>query len=186
MCVIIYKPSGVAMPSESIINACAAANPHGCGFATPHSHYKGFNYDHLKRMLARVPEEDPCIIHFRYATHGSICRANCHPFYSQGVTFAHNGVLDITPRGDLTDSETAFKYIILPSIKKYGFFSKLADININDVRGGSRFALMMGNQVRLFGHFYRDADGVQYSNLNFLYILDPEDKEKFRHGLLWP
>ena len=35
MCVIVYKPKGVRMPSSNIIRACARANRDGFGFCTP-------------------------------------------------------------------------------------------------------------------------------------------------------
>ena len=71
MCVIIVKPAGVKMPSNEIINAAYHTNPHGCGLVSPSVFYKGLSYRSFKKHLQRVREDEPCIIHFRLATHGS-------------------------------------------------------------------------------------------------------------------
>ena len=168
MCVIIVKPEGVKLPSTSILNAAHAANPHGCGFVTPDGIYKTLDFDAFKRRLASVSEDDPCIIHFRYATHGSVKTANCHPFKKGDVCFAHNGVLNIKPIGDTTDSETAFKTVIYPAIAKYGLFSKATEDVVLNLIGHSKFAIMQGSSIRLFGDFRKLRDNCYYSNFNFL------------------
>ena len=89
------------------------ANPHGCGIVTPSDHYKGMSIDMLLRHLKKRDISEPCLMHFRLATHGSIKRANCHPFLDEesGTWFMHNGILNVDPIGDMTDSETAFREI---------------------------------------------------------------------------
>lgn len=176
MCVIIVKPAGVALPASDVLNAAAKANPHGFGFATSTRIFKSLNLNAFMRELAKVPAFEPCIMHFRYATHGSIKRANCHPFFMGdamlgNVVFAHNGILDVEPVGDMTDSETAFRYIIYPAICDYGFGSAEADQIINEARGFSKFALMNGSDVRLYGNFEQAGDGCYYSNYNFVRYL---------------
>ena len=130
MCVIIVKPAGVKMPSNEIINAAYHANPHGCGLISPSVFYKGLSYRSFKKHLQKVREDEPCIIHFRLATHGSIKRANCHPFNRGDVWFAHNGILNIQPIGDMTDSETALQKVIYPAIVKYGYGSDGMDVAV--------------------------------------------------------
>lgn len=168
MCVIIVKPAGVKMPTNEIINAAYHANPHGCGFASTNHHYKGLSIKSFKKHLAQVSDYEPCIIHFRLATHGSIKRANCHPFNRGDVYFAHNGILDVKPIGDMTDSETAFQEVIYPAIEKYGYGSKGMDVAVAKVIGYSKFAFLKGDDVRIFGDFIAGDDGCYYSNLRFL------------------
>lgn len=167
MCVIIVKPAGVEMPEFQTLAAAYMANPHGCGFCTPRGRYRTMQFNDFVNALAEVKTEEPCIIHFRFATHGSKRESNCHPFKAGNVYFAHNGILDITPRGDMTDSETAFKDIIYPAIKKYGWLSPKVDAVINEIIGYSKFAIMRGSQFALYGSFIRDNDGCYYSNFNF-------------------
>ncbi len=168
MCVIIYSPAGIAMPSKEILDAAQTANPHGCGFVSPFHFYKGNSYASFKKQLAKVSREEPCIIHFRLATHGSIKRANCHPFRRDDVYFAHNGILSIQPIKDMTDSETAFQQVIYPAIVAYGYGSQGMDNAVKSVIGCSKFAFMKGYDVRLYGDFIRQDDGCYYSNLRFM------------------
>lgn len=169
MCVLIIKPSGVQTPSEDILNLAYKANPHGCGFATKNILFKTLCFSDFKRKLASVKIEDNCIIHFRLATHGSICKANCHPFIKDNVIFAHNGILSIRPIGDKTDSETAFLQVIYPLIKKFGLESFEVDNMVSSIIGTSRFAIMQGDNIRLYGDFTQ-LKGCYYSNLRFLHF----------------
>lgn len=168
MCVIIVKPAGVKMPDNEIINAAYQANSHGCGIVSPSVFYKGLSFNAFKKALSKVSEDEPCIIHFRLATHGSIKRANCHPFNIGDVWFAHNGILNIKPDGDLTDSETAFNNIIYPAIERYGFGSARMETVVNRVIGCSKFAFLCGDDVKLYGDFILSDDGCYYSNMRFM------------------
>lgn len=167
MCVLIVKPAGVPMPAKNILRAAMRANPDGFGFVSPAHFYKGLSAKMFLSGLARVSDAEPCIIHCRLATHGSIRAANCHPFRRGGLWFAHNGILDITPQGDRTDSETAFARYIAPAVFTYGLDSPRVDSVIASLIGGSKFALMQGDTVRTFGRFFM-RDGCMYSNLRFL------------------
>lgn len=168
MCVIIVKPSGKAIPSDELLKAAYNANPHGCGVISPSTFYKGLSYRSFKEHLNHVSIDEPCIIHFRLATHGSIKRANCHPFKCEDIYFAHNGILDIRPIGDKTDSETALQSIIAPAIKAYGWNSPEANAIIYQTCGHSKFAMMHNGEVLLFGQFIHSLDGCYYSNYRFM------------------
>lgn len=167
MCVLLYKPKGVNLPDRDIITACHLANPHGSGFASETDYFKSLSFSQFYKRLQRVSKDENCLIHFRLATHGSICRANCHPFQLGGITFAHNGILDIKPDGDMTDSETGFRKYIYPVAAKYGINSDETAYAVNQIIGYSRFALMQGDDVRLFGNFAQ-FEGVYYSNGRFI------------------
>lgn len=168
MCVIIVKPSGVNLPSDVLLKAAYNVNPHGCGFVSPTTFYKGLSYDRFKEHLTHVSIDEPCIIHFRLATHGSIKRTNCHPFKHRDIYFAHNGILSIKPIGDKTDSETALQTIIAPAIETYGWNSPEANKIINQTCGHSKFALMRNDEVLLFGQYIHAKNGCYYSNYRFI------------------
>ena len=172
MCVIIIKPAGQQLPSDSELRQAHARNPHGCGFVSKTHHYKGMNFETFLKYIHKVPVSENCIIHFRLATHGSKCKANCHPFNRGTVWFAHNGILDIRPEGDMTDSEAAFQNIIYPAIQKYGFKSSYVTRVVNKIIGYSKFAMMdeYGN-IRTFGQ-YINYQGRMYSNLHHVSYRD--------------
>ena len=155
------------MPSEEVLTACNRANPHGFGFVSETDFYKGFDFNQLLDRLSRVPDNENCIIHFRLATHGSVRRSNCHPFNHGDVYFAHNGILDIRPYKDKTDSQTAFEKYIYPCIETYGLESDELRYTVSRIIGGSKFAIMQGGDIRLFGDFTRRDDGCLYSNRRF-------------------
>ena len=169
MCCIIYKPKNVPMPSRGILGKIMRLNHNGYGFVSTNHYYRGLDYRTFLHKLSYVGSDEDCIIHFRLATHGSVCCANCHPFCENGVYFAHNGILNINPLGDMTDSETVFKTYIYPAIARYGYNSREVDCIIHSVIGCSRFALYYRGDVRLYGH-YECLNGVYYSNIRWLCI----------------
>lgn len=174
MCIIIVRPAGVKMPPMAIIARCAALNPHGFGFATKDRIYKTLSFEDFKREIKTIRKDETAILHFRYATHGSIKTSNCHPFRDDktGVSFAHNGILNITPIGDMTDSETAFRTRIVPTIKEHGFDSDEFIKTNHDIIGGSRFAYIdKDGDYRLYGAFTH-YKGCWYSNRNFMPVIE--------------
>ena len=167
MCCIIYKPKGVPMPSRAILGKVKRLNHDGYGFVSTSHFHKGLDYRTFLRHLSEVSDDEDCIIHFRLATHGSVCKANCHPFNKNAVYFAHNGILPVYPVGDKTDSEIVFESRIYPTIQKFGYGSKQADWAITHICGYSRFAIMYKGEVKLYGN-YKCLDGVYYSNFRWL------------------
>lgn len=174
MCVAIIKPAKQQKPSYETLLACAKANRDGAGFCTSTGKsYHSMSFFKLMSELGKIDDGEAVIIHFRWATHGSICRRNCHPFYDKahGLFFAHNGVLPIEATNDRTDSETFFKDMFLPMLDKYGWDSKTLWDWVNVERGQSRFAFMRGDEVTRLGH-WDNVDGCWYSNLNWQYYLN--------------
>lgn len=171
MCIIIAKPQGAKLPPYRILKNCALRNPDGFGFATVDGCYHFMNFDTFYRCLLEEAEnKQSMIIHFRWATHGSVGLANCHPFRDDltGVSFAHNGILSIEPYKDMTDSETAFRWLYVPKIREFGLDSDELRYEVYNTIGYSRFAFLgHDSEIRCYGHFY-DFGGCYYSNPNFL------------------
>lgn len=170
MCVILFKPAGVDIPSLALLSKAKSINPHGRGFCSLTVNYKGLSFNQFLKALKRVPKEEPLLIHFRYATHGSVKRSNCHPFYDSETNtyFMHNGMLyGIQSYQDKTDSEFAFEHFLQPVIKEYGLQSEELGMEVDNIIGYSKFAFMQGEEVRLFGDFIL-RDGLYFSNLRFL------------------
>ena len=172
MCVIIISPRGASIPSKSELFAAYMTNPHGCGFVSESRYYRSLEFEDFYREIRKVKREENCIIHFRYATHGSQRVDNCHPFEKNGVYFAHNGVLPIRPIEDKTDSETAFIRKLYPAIEKYGFYSPKVDKAVEEIIGWSKFAFMKDGEIRYFGDF-KKSNGRLYSNFNHFRYYTP-------------
>ena len=168
MCVICIKPAGNSLPSKIDLEMMYRANPHGCGFATPKRFFKTLNFEEFMTELEKVKKNEPCIIHFRYATHGSIKVANCHPFRDRDpdTYFMHNGILNIRPVGDMTDSETAFRRYLAPCIKKYGMDSLETMVEVRRLLGCSKFAFLHKGKIYKFGNFEKYF-GCWFSNMRW-------------------
>jgi predicted glutamine amidotransferase len=167
MCVIIVKKQGIDLPARSILERAARYNPHGFGFCTKHRLFKTLNFERFITELETVRKDENCIIHFRFATTGSIKPANAHPFKRGNVYFAHNGVLRIETHNDMTDSETFFEQTLYPAVCRYGIHSKEVSDLMQPVSLHSRFALIQGERLKTFGGF-TEYEGCRYSNLRFI------------------
>jgi predicted glutamine amidotransferase len=177
MCVIIVKKQGVNVPSMAIMKQAYNANPHGCGFAVSKSNgkmymFKSLNFkEFANKFYKNVSTDDCCIIHFRLATHGSKCRANCHPFTNgKGLYFAHNGVLPIQSVDNKTDSQILFDAVLAPAAEIYGLYSHTFSQIVDSVRETSKFAFLDKCGVQTFGNF-ENVNGLLFSNLRGLYAL---------------
>lgn len=102
MCILSYLPAGVEADEDSLWNG-GINNPDGHGWAIANGGELviGKSLDLSEAldgfMAARKlrPQAD-ALFHSRWATHGSIRAANCHPFYmgnSKRTVVAHNGIL---------------------------------------------------------------------------------------------
>ena len=166
MCVIIIKKRGVELPSERELRTAFNHNPHGCGFVSSSGFYwRGMDFDEFYYNLTKVDLDENCIIHFRLATHGSHKPSNCHPFKSGDIYFAHNGVLPVHTSKDMTDSETAFRNIFVPAAGLFGFGSPQFNDVIRRNIYSSKFAFMVNGDVKLYGRWIREDDGLIWSNL---------------------
>lgn len=155
MCVIIIKKRGQLLPPYGMLLAAHCANQHGCGFVSNCHYFKSTSFAAFYQKLQRVSIDETCIIHFRLATHGSVCDANCHPFMYGDLAFAHNGILNVTPLDDATDSETAFYNVIVPAFEKYGYDSPHFSKAINKIIGYSKFAFLYQGKLRTYGRFVK-------------------------------
>lgn len=117
MCLAIYKPKGASVPRKHL-EAGFKSNKDGAGFAVAKNGElivrKGF-FTFTELWQAWQPFQfDAAIIHFRWATHGEVGEANCHPFSLNGGKYAliHNGIIDIESEGGMSDTGT-FAHLVL-------------------------------------------------------------------------
>ena len=173
MCIICIKKQGVEKPTQETIKVMARKNPDGFGVMYYDGQslqvVKSMNLDDILKENDKITKDMPAVYHFRIATHGSVNVLNCHPFYDEqtGYGFAHNGILSIQNEGDMTDSETAFRRIILPNAILFGMDSYEVDAAVQCVIGSSKFALLNGDKLKYWGQFTEDLGGLLFSNGNY-------------------
>lgn len=168
MCVIIIVPQGVKTPSRNELQKAFRRNHDGCGLVTRTEYYRTLNFDMFMKHVEKRTIHENMIIHFRWATHGSVRLANCHPFKRGEFYFAHNGILPIASYNDKTDSQILFEKQIIPCIKKYGWGSDELKCDLAYwSHGGSKFAMMHDGEIIKVGN-YIEKDGCFYSNLNHI------------------
>ena len=168
MCIIIIKPAGVKMPSDNLLRAAARYNRDGCGFMTANGTTFRCLYEDLETFLTRLRacrDDETVAMHFRYATHGSVCVKNCHPFRAGDLMLMHNGVIDFYQNDcDITDSQ-AFLMDNYAKLVRFGVQSA----NTAKIFGrykSSKFVLMntKSGEIKTFGDF-TSFGGCLFSNL---------------------
>src|SRR5574343_1845432 len=111
MCVIVHKPAGVNLTSDTLYQMWVE-NPDGAGIAYYNDENKltvekGFmKLKRLKRALRELGDRD-IVLHFRWATHGKVTPDMCHPFVidtdltrargtdaTERQVLFHNGIID--------------------------------------------------------------------------------------------
>lgn len=173
MCIIAIKKRGVQFPSVETIKTMCDNNPDG--FAMVYNIrgdktrvIRSLNSDDIfeayKQLLKHSYKKVAFFMHARIKTHGTININNCHGWYSDEckMHFAHNGVLKITNRDDMTDSETFLRDIFTPAFLYRGW--KGAELAIDACIGTSKFVFMEDDgTIHHYGP-YKEDDGMLYSN----------------------
>jgi len=188
MCIIIVKPKNHLLPSKEILEQCFYNNPHGAGFMY-NSHNsqhvtieKGFmDFESFYFAITAITAQDmynsDLVLHFRWATQGSINSSNCHPFPINSkvsklraincitkVGIAHNGVIascSYPNKQDLSDTQIFIKTIL--SKLPYDYL-KNPEIYTSTF---SKFAVLDKDGFSLIGNFIED-DGIYYSNDSYM------------------
>ena len=191
MCIILSKPAGVPLPSMTTLRNCWTRNSHGAGYAfadgkavhirkgfmTWDEFFGGINFDAL---IDRA-----CVFHFRFATHGSACPGNCHPFPAAGnlrrqkvrtdVAIAHNGIVPgiRISKKDYSDTMSYIEWRIAPywrECKEQGrhMYSVPESQNVLLNETGSKWSFLYPN-----GKIFNIGAGIMqgeiwYSNVGFL------------------
>lgn len=173
MCIIAIKKRGVKFPSVETIKNMCENNPDG--FAMVYNIrgektrvIRSLNSDDIleayKKLLKHSYKKVAFFMHARIKTHGTININNCHGWYSDEckLHFAHNGVLKITNRDDMTDSETFLRDIFTPAFLYRGWTG--AELAIDACIGTSKFVFMENDgTIHHYGQ-YKDDEGMLYSN----------------------
>lgn len=175
MCIIAIKTKQVGYPSFKRVKTMCESNPDGFALVwqakdEPVHNYRTLNQGKFlkkyKWLTSTYKAKDVAFfLHARIKTHGSEKLENCHGWIedSIGLAFAHNGILSIANRGDMTDSETFFRDIFTPVFKIGGWDA--GELAIKAVIGTSKFCFMdiHGNLIH-YGKYITGDDGILYSN----------------------
>lgn len=176
MCIICIKKMGVLYPTKSTVKTMCDNNPDGFSIVLSHRGKRPMIYKTLnKKDFLNVFDdwskkydynETSMFIHARIKTHGSARLENCHGWRSDGLVFAHNGILSIENRGDLTDSETFFRDIFIPAYRCGGW--KMAERTVDAIIGTSKFVFIDKNgDIKHYGNYVED-NGLLYSNTTYI------------------
>ena len=173
MCIIAIKKKNVKFPEVSTIKSMCDNNPDGFAIVY-HITGKGVSvmrsldsadvYKTYRNLLRYSYKKVSFFMHARIKTHGTININNCHGWKSDEcrLWFAHNGILKIDNRDDMTDSETYLRDIFTPAYLYGGW--KAAERTINACIGTSKFVFMNEDgHIKHYGN-YIDDGGMLYSN----------------------
>ena len=147
MCIAVYKPAGVKMPSKKTLSNCFNANSDGAGFMFSYENkvhikkgymsfnafYKALNSE-LKRYSKNGGKDLPMVLHFRITSQGGVKPSLTHPYpltdsYADmmrldtvsDIGIAHNGIITLTSSysvKDHNDTMEFIKEIVYPLIHK--------------------------------------------------------------------
>ena len=165
MCIIVYKPKNVSLPSREILENCFDYNPDGAGFMIPNKEkveiLKGFEtFDAFyKKAVKKITKEEPAVMHFRISTQGGVKPELTHPYalckdYEEmrklhnfcNVGIAHNGVISLTSEY----SYSTYNY----ATKKY----EKVEPNYNDTM---KFIKEYASLIITQEDFYKDSNKLE-------------------------
>ena len=208
MCVIVIQNKAV-FPGWDNLKACWTSNPHGAGFMYQEDDkvriVKGLmTFEDFKNAVSLVKNYSsrPMVYHFRISSHGTVNARNTHPYpFSPNekamvaldlivpVGIAHNGVISrgaysgfVQQSLNITDTAQFLRerYQVLKNnnyVKKSELIKELKD---ESKASSSRFVMMDGKEVRLFGTWYNHK-GCVYSNNHSL----PMYHQPVKKGYQW-
>jgi glutamine amidotransferase len=139
MCIAVVKPKDVVL-TKKLLHKCYDNNADSWGFAYPADNGKELvvkravsGFRDFWKEYRDVPNDRPCLIHFRIATSGQVDVANCHPWLiDKKHALIHNGNIENKLNDKLDDNTSdtgAFVETILkplfqdPKLKKKRFWA---------------------------------------------------------------
>jgi glutamine amidotransferase len=146
MCIIIWTPTG-RIPKDQVINAMLA-NQDGWGFSVAKNGttntFRSTNFRTFLDAWMDRPK-GPTVFHARYATHGRVCHANCHPFRvaKHNMVVAHNGVLHGYGSARKSDTRDFIEKVIAPMPVGFQRNNKALD-TLEEMIGNSKLVLLDG------------------------------------------
>ena len=191
MCIIAAKPQNVDMPSQELLENMWYNNTDGAGFMYNKDGKvqieKGFmTYDAFEKALEEAGKttdlkKAAVVLHFRITTHGGTKPENCHPFpvtdsigllkkrkLRTRLGVAHNGIIDITPRKDISDTMEYILSQLGPLQRAVPKFYKNKDLMemISNAIDSKMAFLDKEGKIYTIGKFIEEG-GIKYSNATY-------------------
>lgn len=181
MCIILYKPKNVPLPSKQTLKNCFDNNDDGIGFCEigeMSKIHKGFMDFEIfyKFFMDRYDKKKAYAIHFRIGTSGGNIPQNTHPFPISGneadlkelyfetrQVCCHNGILG-NGRKNLSDTMYFIKKYLYPlksHLQEKGVQGIIAKATI-----GSKLLIIDQGKVHRTGTWFQDK-GIFYSNKTY-------------------
>jgi predicted glutamine amidotransferase len=196
MCIIVHRMPSARRITDAEYIRMAKGNSDGYGVMwhdgrkvrTFHT-MSGAAWIKLCEGLEQIDAE--FVAHARITTHGKTNEYNCHPFETTpGTWLMHNGILDIKPIGERSDTRT-FAELVLAYLEGawYDNAGALFLIESYVVDNRSKFVFMLpdGRVIRMnekAGEF-TDGDRLWFSNSSYksyAYSADPRVTGGWSHG----
>lgn len=184
MCVIIFKPSGVALPDYEVFDSCWHTNPDGFGMCWSDGSTVTLDKGYMDKTsawlaMSKLDSAHAAVFHFRISTSGLVDSGACHPYPVTSDTkklralhmvnlpyaVAHNGII-----GDggkvLNDTQLWVLHELAPMMgasraEIAKFMDRWAD------RANSRFVMLYGDgDYHLAGDWIED-NGLHFSNTHW-------------------
>jgi len=211
MCIIVYKPKGIALPKRDILENCWNNNNHGAGIMVKKNNQtqviKGFMTfgDFIKAYNSfKFTKDCEFALHFRIGTSGRSDGSACHPFpitdqiedlrkleFTSKNVFCHNGIIGKGDfKKDLSDTQM-FSIDILSTLIEYIDNPKVISTIENIIGSNNKLCIFSGEKTYLVGNFIKEKTGIYYSNNTYLYYYDfnfdiepnkKKEKKKYKYS----
>jgi glutamine amidotransferase len=195
MCLAAFHSKGYSMTEEEFDNA-SSSNSDGVGFAY-YSHKnnivieKGTNRFEMKeKYLARVEkhgERSPFMVHFRLATHGSVCDNNCHPFrINENDVMIHNGILPVVyAKGEKRTDTQVFADEYLAKLPENWFDDDYMFDMVEEYCSGSKLVIMTNNPKAKYGVYIVNAKDGSWESENNRWFSNSSHKDNWLNYKNW-
>lgn len=195
MCLAAYHDRGYQFTEDEFDNA-ARSNSDGVGFAYYSAKNnivieKGTNVIEMKeKYFTRVEkngERSPFIVHFRLATHGSVCDRNCHPFrINEHDVMIHNGILPVVyAKGESRTDTQVFADEYLAKLPENWFENDYMFDMVEDYCHGSKLVIMTNNPKAKYGVYIVNSKAGSWESENKRWFSNSSHKESWLNYRNW-
>ena len=211
MCMIAFKPKGIALPKEEYLRNGERNNKDGIGIGLLKYGSKKIlvkkdftNLEHLLIWIKnKVKKEDTLIIHFRNSTQGKVDKGNRHPFpvtnnkelirkalCETDIIMAHNGTISqySNPAEKVfSDTQLFTMEILADNLIKKNLFSNGAIQKLVEKMVGLSRIIVLNRKGEIFkcGTWYEE-DGIYYSNTQYkLQYFNTRKNYNYNYNYFW-
>jgi len=156
MCLAIVMPE-TKETNISYLRNGYDSNSHGAGFVYSqggklYSQKGFFTFEDFLEEYNKIPDNCPCLVHFRFRSAGATDAANCHPFaVNENISFIHNGTLPTGSSTEFSDTYWFNESILKPYlIQDKNYLDKNLVIDLGHLIGGGNKLCFLNNEGKTF------------------------------------